>query len=133
MRGIRIPLQVGHRCSNGGITDRLGVDHVTLIEIDARALGLLELNELAVLANAIRAGMQEPDETAPAVRLLPGNMPRAMRGRLKLVPVDPHPALAAGRAIGPMMGGSHGDVPAVGMVPLHDRWETPAQYEALSR
>lgn len=131
MKGIRLPLHVEHRCSNGGITDQILVEHVTLVEICGRAMNLMELPDLVLISAAIRDGMHAPDPSAPAVRLLKGNMPANPRGRFKIVPVEPHPRQEGG--VGPMMGGSYVDCPALGLVALHDRWETPAQYEALSR
>jgi hypothetical protein len=104
------------------------------------------------------SGPSEPTDDAPAVLLVENAM-----GTVRIVPavevtgpgaaVEYHgkwgPLLADGdKTIGPMMGGSyvgtsdsrfreavekllgHG---FYGAVPFHDRFETPAQYEALSR
>lgn len=111
-------------CSNGGISGR--VDRVTIVNID---------------------GPFEPRDDAPAVMLVRGNVP----GAVKIVPAIMY-AGAGGwmedrpdGMIGPMMGGCYvatsdarlrEAVTKLGSrtdaVPLHDRFETQAQYDALS-
>lgn len=118
----------GQDWSNGGISSR--ANEVTIVNID---------------------GPFEPTKDRPAVLLVPGNLPNTV----KVVPaiqtigdawVEDHPS----GSVGPMMGGcyvatsdgrfskavkdmTHSVMWAGGAVPLHDRFETPAQYNMLSR
>jgi hypothetical protein len=94
------------------------------------------------------AGPFTPDEDTPAVMLVPGNL----RGTVKAVPAVPigdgYVPMAPADMIGPMDGGTYvatsdsrfGDkiaelcgVRFYGAVALHDRYETQAQYDALTR
>jgi hypothetical protein len=126
----------GQSYANGGLSDTL--DYVTLVNVE---------------------GPFDPTPDAPAAVLVAGNV----AGTAKVVPavevtgpgaaVEYHgkygPLLADGeKTIGPMMGGSYvctsdsrfnNAIEALlgkrfyGAVPLHDRYETPAQYDMLSR
>lgn len=106
----------GRSCANGGISDTY--DQVTIVNAP---------------------GPFEPSDDAPAVELVPGNLP----GTVKAVPTDKPEG-----AVGPMMGGSYiatsdsrfselassiCGTKFYGAVPLHDRYETREQYDALSR
>lgn len=117
----------GRSFANGGLSG--DHDEVTIVNVD---------------------GPFEPTDDAPGVELVSGNLP----GTVKIVPtVETLQALYdyERRGIGPMMGGCYvgtsdsrlgqairkltGDRPGAhreGMVALHDRYETPAQYRALS-
>lgn len=117
----------GQDWSNGGISSR--VNEVTVVNID---------------------GPFEPTEDRPAVLLVPGNV----MGTAKIVPaiqtigdawVENHPS----GSVGPMMGGCYvatsdsrfsravkdvtGNRLWSGAVPLHDRFESPSQYNMLTR
>jgi hypothetical protein len=96
-------------------------------------------------------GPFEPGPDAPAVLVVAGNV----AGAVKIVPaknvgdadkpvwVEDRPA----GSVGPMMGGNYADGDSrlndlvakltgsrvYGAIPIHDRYETPAQYERLSR
>jgi hypothetical protein len=103
-------------CSNGGLSGK--VDSVTIINIE---------------------GPFEPTEDRPAVLLVTGNLP----GTVKIVPAS----MPEDKRVGPMMGGTYVDTSdsrlgeAIerlggprygGPVPLHDRFETQAEYNSLS-
>jgi hypothetical protein len=115
-------------CSNGGISER----HQTVTVVNAE-------------------GPFSPTDDAPPVLLVKGNLP----GTVKIVPAsmdtpgEYQPAEPLGM-LGPMAGGCYvdtsdsrfgeaisriiGGMPAAhGPVALHDRFETQAQYDALSR
>jgi hypothetical protein len=110
-----------------------------------------EINELYGKAEVTLVNVEgpfEPTEDAPPVMLVPGNVPYSA----KVVPaVMDQPGewspLNPCEKVGPMMGGTYvatsdsrfGDAvralvggASVGAVPLHDRFETTAQYAALS-
>lgn len=107
-------------CTNGGITAE--ATHVILID------------------DRIPESEQryEPSDRSPGVRLT-----RTTRDYQVLVPIDPW-IPTGGRTVGPMAGGSYavGDygnsevwkrlTGGQGALPVHDRFETEAQYRALS-
>lgn len=85
-------------------------------------------------------GPVKPTFDRPGIEIVTGST----YGTVKAVPID----TPGDKAVGPMMGGNYvatsdsrfsAEVERVlgerfyGAVALHDRWETPAQYEALSR
>jgi hypothetical protein len=116
----------GRSYSNGGISER--VEQVTIVNVE---------------------GPFEPNEDRPAVLLVPGNL----SGTVKLVvavmdtPGEYSEDVPLGK-VGPMFGGCYVDTSDArlneavvrlggpsygGPVPLHDRYETQAEYDALSR
>ena len=119
MRGIRLTVlrSTFGDCTNGGMTAT--ARYVTLI--DARI-------------TEDDPHTYEPSDRAPAVRLTHTGHDYEV-----LVPVDPY-----GGDIGPMSGGNYavGDYGSrhvwkrltggFGALPVHDRFETQAQYDALS-
>lgn len=110
--------------------------------------GLSESHDRVCIVNV--SGPSEPTDDSPAVMLVPGNL----SGTVKIVPAvlfagtGPYVPANLRGAVGPMMGGCYvgtsdsrlgeaiceitGQSFASGMVPLHDRFETPEQYRALS-
>ena len=113
MKGIRADIYKSRfgDCSNGGISSRVG----TVTIIDDRI-----------------AGPFEPTDDAPAVRIVE----RMIMGRpyVHVEPIDQPDGM-----LGPMMGGTYVATSdsrlrriAQGGIPLHDRFETQAQYNALS-
>ena len=120
LTGIRVDIlkHGGRSFANGGISDTS--DEATLI-LDSKLVPL--------------AGTEASDE-APAIKLVKGNLP----GTIKAVPV-----VTPSGVLGPMMGGSYvvssdgrfaDEVERIlgykssAPVPLHDRFETQAQYDA---
>ena len=118
--------------SNGGVSSK--VDDVTLVECMGRPVD----------------GPFEPTPERPAVAIVPGNLP----GTVKAVPVEQvvegnrvrgYRLAKPDGSLGPMMGGSFihtsdarfaealGEGAGARPVALHDRFETQAQYDALSR
>ncbi len=114
----------GRSYSNGGVSSK--VDQVTIVNAP---------------------GPFEPTPDRPAVMLVYGNVP----GSVKAVPAEEiTPGVfvtgAASGAVGPMHGGTYIETsdsrfgetveslggPRYAPVAFHDRFETPAQYEALS-
>lgn len=112
-------------CANGGVTERY--DRFVVVNIP---------------------GPFEPADDAPALLLVPGNL----RGYAKLVAaVSVNGGWFEKRPegmIGPMMGGNYAGTSdsrfreavekitgrgSEGLVPVHDRYETPADYDRLSR
>jgi len=97
--------------------------------------GVSETHDMVCVINV--PGPFNPDDRHPAVLLVPGNLPNTA----KVVPLK-EPA----NQVGPMMGGCYvstsdsrfseavkaltGSYASV--APLHDRYETQAQYDALS-
>ena len=112
----------GDEQSNDGLSSR--VERVTVVNID---------------------GPFDPTEDAPAVMLVPGNL----RGTVKVVgAVEEHGDWIEDYSlvsVGPMFGGTYvatsdsrfaEAIRAItgnyeNIAPLHDRWETPAQYAAM--
>ena len=102
-------------CTNGGVTARYDV--LTVVEFDGEAV----------------KGYDEPCEERPAVRVV-----KRMLGREPYYHIEPVEKRAG--CVGPMMGGNyavgrcHRLAELVGDRPLkvHDRFETPEQYEALN-
>ena len=102
-------------CTNGGVTARYDV--LTVVEFDGEAV----------------KGYDDPCEERPAVRVV-----KRMLGGEPYYHVEPVEKRAG--CVGPMMGGNyvvgmcHRLAELVGDRPLkvHDRFETPEQYEALN-
>jgi hypothetical protein len=116
-------------CTNGGISGP-AARHLVAVNID---------------------GPFTPGPDAPAVLVVTGNV----RGSVKIVAAvnvgtDDDPCWIEDKpdgAVGPMMGGNYADgdsrlndlvekltgIRAYGAIPIHDRYETPAEYERLSR
>lgn len=109
--------------------------------------GLSSQVEEVTVVNA--DGPSEPDERRPAVMVVKGAYPGLARvieaerleGAGWVAKRDPY-------LLGPMFGGAYvacsdarftrlvetiTGAPFYGAVPLHDRWETPAEYEQMSR
>ena len=103
----------GHDSTNGGLTGRSN-SPVTLALTDA------DLKALGVLAIRLQS-TSRPADLRLAVRPLGGWM---------AVPVEG----ARPGMVGPMFGGNYIMAPGLPFpIPVHDRYETPAQYHALSR
>ncbi len=107
-------------CSNGGIS----AEHVRVCVVNAE-------------------GPFEPHETSPGVRVI--QHPAGRKYGLIAVPIDLPPEA---KSVGPMAGGTHigtsdsrmsallrslGSSDPYGLISLHDRFETPAENELLSR
>lgn len=92
--------------------------------------GLSERYDTVTLTGAaIVGGPFEPCDQCPEVQLEPANIGPGY----KVVPVEQPAGM-----IGPMFGGcfvfsSDARFPSDQPIALHDRWETPEEYEALSR
>jgi hypothetical protein len=116
-------------CSNGGISSR--ADKVTLVNVE---------------------GPFEPTEDRPAAMLVPGNTAGTVKVVAAVAGDDgtyaPVKQNGDGKQVGPMMGGAYVATSdsrfsrAVedllghrfyGAVPLHDRFESAAEYESMSR
>jgi len=103
----------------------------------ARSICIVNLTEIL----GYKCDIFEASDEYPAFKLVKGNL----RGTLKLVPVGDE---REGKGAGPMMGGNYGATSDsrfneacekilghvfYGAVPIHDRYETWAMNEALSR
>lgn len=129
VKGLRADVlkHKGGDCSNGGLSSR--VDEVTIV-------GLIPDGESAARPMPEDAQVFEPSETAPPVVLVAKTF--SFGGPyVSARPAEP------GEGVGPMMGGCYiassdsrfsstvavltGDK-TIGAVPLHDRYESAAQY-----
>lgn len=130
--GLRVDIYktAGGNCSNGGVSS--SADRLTLVNVD---------------------GPFAPSEDAPPALLVEGHLP----GALRIIPAEECPETGVGYvpikpkgALGPMAGGTYagtsdgrfgeavaklkgGPSYGVGPVAFHDRFETQAQYDALTR
>lgn len=121
------PFMLGRRpndATNGGVSGKY--DRLTLVgEIPE---GTMKYGR--PFPDKVVNGPFEPDEDSPAVRLA-----KTPLGCLKAVPVvDPETVKGL---IGPMFGGNYistsdSRFPCDYPIPVHDRWETPETYRALS-
>jgi hypothetical protein len=99
-------------CTNGGITTR---------------------HHQFILTGDGVEGPFTPDESVPELRLVRRNI-----GRGEYLHAEPVEAPRDERTVGPMFGGnfittSDSRFPNRYPIPVHDRWESPALNEALSR
>lgn len=124
----------GSDCTNGGLSARVAERGLNAYAVGTEAVPM--------------EGYARPEELAasPARNAL-FRLERNALGNVVLVadPTDEQVAMADGdaqRLIGPMMGGNYGATSdsrwaaATGMygaIPIHDRYETRAQYDSLSR